>query len=457
MGLPSGYYQDAIPVVTDWAGVVSFKPGAYLTPTSVAELKAILTYVQNCKPEKSVRFLGGLHSCSDILESEIVIDTSRLPITFTVTKVPGGGVEVVASAFMHVHDFLARAARHDLSLTSLGGTDAQTLAGLISTNTAGATAKNSIYDTVEWVEYLTVPAGGGALEAVRVEKAAPRFKAVICSLGVIGCLTLVGFKLVPQRYYKGSFEIRKLADVLDDVCKTSTSHEFWRIEWIPNKKVGLFWSANPILRQADGDYRSDKDEDKLRWLQKVNQKIWRNGPFSNWSLGLIYDVLVALYKRKTASGPMRYIIPCDRRAVLHVAMAEWSFDPADLERAMNACRTYFKKYKWPNMPVEIECTPTDDYMMSAWNWPGLATPYIMKFNFQYLTDFLDDGEKRAMVAHLRGLWEHLVAERIPFKAHWGKIHFWSRDTVVRSHDQAAFRSYAHAMFSNPALLALGIP
>ncbi len=460
MSLSAGYYPSAAPVVTDWANVISFTPGTYLAPASVADLEAILTAVLASRPEKSLRFLGGLHSCSDILESEIVVDTSQVqPLNFDISRRFPGGAEVVASAFMTVHDFLAEAARHNLSLTSTGGTDAQTLAGLISTNTAGATSHHRIYDLLKWVEYLTVAPGGRAMVLRRVARGHADFRAVVCSLGVIGCLTQVCFRLVDERFFEATFEIRKLTDVLSNPVATSEKYEFWRIEWIPKKDVGLFWSANRIdpPQDRDGDYENDKAEDILKTAQKWNQKLWHNGAFSNGSLNLIYDALLLIYQQSTARGPLRHMIPCDRRAVLHVAMAEWSFRPADLDRAMAACRVYFEKSRWPNMPIEIECTPTDDYMMSPWRWPELDSPFIMKFNFQYLTDFLDDSEKRGMMAHLRGLWEYLETEHIPFKAHWGKIHFWNRDTVVPFHDYAAFRPYAHPMFSNSALRALGIP
>ena len=70
--------------------------------------------------------------------------------------------------------------------------------------------------------------------------------------------------------------------------------------------------------------------------------------------------------------------------------------------------------------------------MSAWNWDGLD--YIVKFNFMYLTEVCTEpGEKEAIYAHLRGLWEHLEAAGVPFKAHWGKINFIDPEFVRRNH------------------------
>ncbi len=137
---------------------------------------------------------------------------------------------------------------------------------------------------------------------------------------------------------------------------------------------------------------------------------------------LIYAGLVLTYGETKVSGPLRNMLPVDRRAPLHVAMAEWSFNPADLDRLMDRCREYYRQRGWPNLPIEIELTKTDDYYMSAWNWPGLD--YIVKFNFMYLTDVSETAAERrpnpGTPARSVGSSQHAG---IPFKAHWGKINF----------------------------------
>jgi hypothetical protein len=164
------------------------------------------------------------------------------------------------------------------------------------------------------------------------------------------------------------------------------------------------------------------------------------------------------YGQVKASGPLRNMLPVDRRAPLHVAMAEWSFDPADLHRVMDACRAYFRANRWPNLPIEIELTRTDAYMMSPWAWEGL--PYIVKFNFMYLTDFLSEAEKGQLVEHLRGLWRHLRAAGIRFRAHWGKINFMDPEFVRTSFRLSEFEPYVQPRLVNPYLrerLGIAVP
>ena len=449
--VPPGYYQNTAPVVTDWASVVSFTPSMYFTPNSLDELQAFLNdFLADATPGNSLRILGGLHSASNIFESETVVDTSRLPLEFTVS-----GQSVVASAYMHAHDFLARAAKYNLSLTALGGTDAQTLAGLISTNTAGATIHHSVYETVEWVEYLTASPDGKSIVMKRTTSTDPEFAAVICSLGVMGFLIRVGFNLVTQTFYEATVAMLPIAGVLGDVVKTSAEWNFWRIEWLPKsdpKKSdtkGLFWGTKLLAtppRDPNGDYPSDTTESILKLAMEADQSLFKNGPFLNLPLELMYDVLTSTYKTTTAQGPMRNMIPYDRLATLRVGMAEWSFDPADVAQVMAVCGTYFDAHEWPNLPTEIECTRTDSYMMSAWNWPEL--PFIIKFNFQYLTDFLTPADKVTMVDHLRGLWAALETAGVRFKAHWGKINFLTPESVAKKYELAGFLPHVQPAFLN---------
>jgi hypothetical protein len=87
--------------------------------------------------------------------------------------------------------------------------------------------------------------------------------------------------------------------------------------------------------------------------------------------------------------------------------------------------------------------------MSAWNWEGLA--YVVKFNFMYLTEVATEPGEEAIYTHLRGLWEHLAAAGIPFKAHWGKINFIDPEFVRRNHQLDVFRPLVSPMLMNEYL------
>jgi len=149
------------------------------------------------------------------------------------------------------------------------------------------------------------------------------------------------------------------------------------------------------------------------------------------------------------------MLPVDRYIPLHVAMAEWSFKPADLNRLLESCREYFDKNYWPNLPIEIELSKTDNYFMSQLNFDGL--PYIVKFNFMYLTDTCSKSEKEKIYVHLRGLWNHLINAGICFKPHWGKINFMDYNFVRENFKLDQFQKFIRPAFLNDYLAERLIP
>lgn len=434
------------PRFQDWARFVTFQPRLYFRPQDLDELKGFLSgFLQGAFKQKNLRVLGSLHSCSDICVSDVIVDVGDLPTTLSFDA---DNSCVTASANWHLHDFLLALSERGKSLSATGGTDEQTLAGLISTNTAPATPRHALYDLLEWVEYLTIGEDNQSVIEKHVARSDPAFPAAVGALGAAGILTKVKFRLVDEPYFKTVQKIIRLKEVLADVAQTSQKYNFWRIDWIPDTDQGLLWAATRIP-QADpnGDYADDSAENILETIFKVLDKVESAGPLLDDAMRLLYAGLTLTYGETNVSGPLRNMLPVDRRAPLRVAMAEWSFNPADLDRLMALCRQYYQKHGWPNLPIEIELTKTDNYYMSPWNWPGLD--YIVKFNFMYLMDVCETADdKNEIFAHLRGLWDHFTNAGLPFKAHWGKINFMDPAFVKSHFELEAFQPYIRPLFIN---------
>ena len=441
--------EESGPSFQDWAHLISFQPRLYFRPQSVEELKGfLLSIYQGPFQGKTPRVLGGLHSCSDICISDTTIDPSDLPQTI---EFNADYSNVTVSTNWHFHDFLLALSQHGKSISATGGTDHQTLAGIISTNTAPATPHTTIYELLQWVEYLTIDEVQKTIVEKHVSRDDPDFRAVIASLGAIGVITRANFNLIDEPYFATIQKIMKLDAVLADLDKTSRTYDFWRIDWIPDTDEGLVWAATRIpTGDPNGDYPTDQSENILECIFQVLDKFDAAGPLLDDAMRLLYAALTLTYSEIKVSGPLRNMLPVDRRAPLRVAMAEWGFDPADLKRLMESCRTYFKQNGWPNLPIEIELTKTDDYYMSAWNWPGLD--YIVKFNFMYLTDVCETpAEKAAIYTHLHGLWDHLLKDGIHLKGHWGKINFIDKDFVRTAYEFEKFKPFIRPMFLNQYL------
>ena len=433
----------------DWAKLISFRPRLYIRPQNLQELKGFLLSVHHGPFSGMIpRVLGSMHSCSRICESDAIIDVNDLPQTIEFSP---DFSSVIVSATWHFHDFLLALSQHGKSISATGGTDEQTLAGIISTNTAPATPHTTIYELVEWVEYMTIDERTHSIVENKVLKSDPDFRAVIGSLGAIGVITRVKFNLVEELFFETIQKIIPINEVLKDLEKTSRKYDFWRVDWIPDTDKGLLWAATkkPTANPA-GDYPVDQAENILIMIFNVLDRLDSAGPLLDNSMRILYAGLTLTYGEVKVSGPLRNMLPVDRRAPLRVAMAEWAFKPSDTPKLLAACRVYFKKSGWPNLPIEIELTKTDDYYMSAWNWPGLD--YIIKFNFMYLTDVCKTPEdKQGIYDHLQGLWNYLIEAGIQFKAHWGKINFIDSDYLSAQYQFDLFKPFINPMFVNPYL------
>jgi FAD/FMN-containing dehydrogenase len=434
----------------DWGELISFSPGTVLRPTSIEELKQILKRAHRGEIGNGrVRVPGSLHSCSEIAVGEAIVDVGGLPRSI---EFDGGDTAVTATANYSLHEFLFELGERGKSVTATGGTDHQTLAGLISTGTAPATCRAGLYEKLEWVELVTVDANGQAVER-RISRGDPDFPAVICSLGLLGVITRVHFGLVDELYFDVVMKVVHLDEVLADLDATSARYDFWRVNWMQKSEKALLWAATAVPAAAsrrDGDYPEERSEQVLDFVFKAMDEIADTGPLLNPVLEGVYDVLALTYREARYTGPLRNMLPVDRRAPLRVAMAEWSFRPSDLQGALKACRDYFDGAGWPNIPTEIELTRVDGALMSAWSWDDV--PYVVKLNFMYLTEVCrSPGEKEAIYAHLRGLWEHLRHAGIQFKAHWGKVNFIDPRFVRENHGWDRFRPLVSPIFLNDYL------
>ncbi|MFE8600325.1 D-arabinono-1,4-lactone oxidase [Archangium violaceum] len=449
-------------MIKDWAGIVSFEPGLQLSPSDQGTLRAALDSIKDgVHKGKRIRVPGGLHSCAKILVSDAILDLRSLPkdpLQFS-----NDDKTVTVSANWTLHDFLEElGTKKNKSITATGGTDEQTLAGLLTTNTAPASSRFAIFETLEQVKYVTYDAGTGAAGDKVVSRGDPEFSSVVCSLGAIGIITQMQFSLIDQPFFETVQRIAPLDEVLGDLDETSRKFDFWRIDWLPKMDMGLLWTATQVPgspANEHGDYPPDVAVTALQFIFERLDDFTRgrSGPLLGLLEWFVYVVMAAIYPTTKVTGPLRNMIPVDRRAPFRVAMAEWCFHPDDLTRVRNECKAFFRRRGWPNLPIEIELTKTDDYHMSSWNWPELKGEgnknYVVKFNFMYLTDVCKNQDELDLISiHLLGLWEHLTQAGIQFKAHWGKINFIDHDFVNTHYPgYGAFKTHTHDEFKNAYL------
>ena len=356
---------------------------------------------------------------------------------------------------MTLHDFLAELGRRGKSVTATGGTDHQTLAGLISTGTAPASSRHALYDLLDWVELVARRPGDRARGGAAHRRAAtPTSRPSCARSGCSACSRASASGSWTSCYFSVVQKIVDLDDVLADLDATSAKYDFWRVNWVPKTDKALLWAATAVPREQskpDGDYPTDQSEHLLDVVFEVIDKLVDTGPLLTDALELVYDVMALTYGTSARHGPAAQHAP--GRPSRAAARGDGRVELPAARRPPRARRVRGRTstaHGWPNIPTEIELTRVDGELMSPWNWEGL--PYVVKFNFMYLTEVCTEpGEKEAIYAHLRGLWEHLQAAGVPFKAHWGKINFIDPEFVRRNHDLDAFRPLISPMFVNDYL------
>jgi len=445
-------------VLNDWSDLLTYTPQVLMQPTSWENAEnlvlAIWPKVGPGKQLSSIRVLGSLHSCAPIWEGEATLDLSRVP------NDPLQWVDdytVIADANYTLHQFLIDVALKGKTLPATGGTDEQTLAGLISTNTAPATSTVTMYTGFQSITFMTVVNNAIAYNTIQSSDQ-EAWNNAICSLGALGIIRKVQVKLIDNIFFKTVQKIALLDDMLADLDVTTAQFPFWRIDWLPvnnlkDQKQGLIWTAVPIPEsqaKPDGDYPVDGAESILKFVAQHIDQWGKAGPLCDNLMKGVFFMLAAFYGVDTFTGPLRNMLPVDRKAPILVAMAEWGFDPADRARVVTVISNYFLSAGWPNLPVEIELTKCDPYNMSAWNWRGLD--YIIKFNFMYMTDSCPTPElKNKIWEHIEGMWKTFMLENIQFKAHWAKMNYMDPDFVSRTTAVNNFKQSIIPQFFNPYL------
>jgi FAD/FMN-containing dehydrogenase len=185
--------------VVDWANVVSFQPSLYFRPKTWEKLTQFLHHFVTNNLTTQLRVMGSLHSCSNICESDAILDLSDIPKTIQFSE---NNTIAIASANFKLRDFLTQLHIVGKSIHCCGGTDEQTLAGLISTNTAPATKSSTVYENLLSVDYITVEENRVVEKTVQCGDTA--FNAVVCSLGALGILKSVKFRLEEELFFRVS-------------------------------------------------------------------------------------------------------------------------------------------------------------------------------------------------------------------------------------------------------------
>ena len=179
-------------------GNQSIEPLRIYRPASLEDVREIVRTAE--RDGATVRAVGSGHSWSDVaLTPGYLIRPERLN---ALLEIDGNLVRVEAG--MRLRDLNRHLDGHGLALSNMGGYDAQTVAGVMSTATHGSGIEfGPIADAVRSLEIV---ASGGRV--VRLERGDPRFDAAVVSMGCMGVIYSATLEVEPEYWLT---EVRELS------------------------------------------------------------------------------------------------------------------------------------------------------------------------------------------------------------------------------------------------------
>ena len=234
----------------NWSGSVQCKPQQVAKPASIDSLIQIIKACS--RDNRHMRVAGSGHSFTPLVQTNDVlisleqvqgieeIDTERS----TVTVLAGTTLKTLGQA-LHAHG---------LAQENLGGIDAQSLAGAISTGTHGTGTRFGTLSTQ--VEGLTLVTATGELLECSSEQNPDIFKAAQVSLGALGVIAKIKLRVVPAKrlYFKSHRERFSacLANLERYTQENSHFEFFWfpHTPWVQTKFLNETKALSPSERRA---------------------------------------------------------------------------------------------------------------------------------------------------------------------------------------------------------------
>ena len=212
----------------NWSGSVQCKPRQIAKP---ATIDALVQIIKACSSDnRHVRVAGSGHSFTPLVQTNDVllslehiqgieeIDYERS----TVTVLAGTRLKTLGE------DLYARG----LAQENLGGIDAQSVAGAISTGTHGTGIRFGSLSTQ--VEGLTLVTATGELLECSPERNADIFKAAQVSSGALGVIAKVKLRVVAAKRLHFKSHRERLSDCLTNLEHYNQEHSHFEFFWFPH-------------------------------------------------------------------------------------------------------------------------------------------------------------------------------------------------------------------------------
>lgn len=390
----------------NWAGNLNFNPTKIFSPTTSSEVKnAVLTAIAD---KKYLRVMGSGHSWTGLIASdEYFLNLDKLQGLVEANR---DKKTIKALAGTKLHFFGELAYSHGLAMENQGDINLQSIAGATSTGTHGTGL--SLQSVANQISGLTIINGEGV--EVSMDEHHPEFDAARLSLGSMGILTDITFKLTPCYKLKVETFAEDFEQSLSQFEARIKSHRHLEMFYFP---VGD-WSMTKFMNITN------EEPTPTTIFHKLNEKI-----IENW-------LYTQLNRLASSSGRYKLIDKIIRKFVSRETKVNWShiafptlrsFKFMEMEynlpfehfqAAMGEIRNAIKENNFQTLfPIEIRFVKGD----KLWLSPAYERDSVYFAVHTYINEdyrpYFDCMEK--------------IFKKYQGRPHWGKMHTLKKDDLEK--------------------------
>ena len=201
--------ENAAVTMTNWAGNVTFRARRVHTPSSVDDLRTVVTGADRIRP------LGTAHSFNRIADTDgDLVSVAGLPPTMTVDA---GAATVTVAAGVRYGELASHLHGAGFALHNMGSLPHISVAGACATGTHGSGIGNGNLATAVSALTLVTPDG----ELVRLARGEDDFAGAVVALGALGVVTDLTLDVRPtfdvRQYVYDGLSLPALLDNLGEV------------------------------------------------------------------------------------------------------------------------------------------------------------------------------------------------------------------------------------------------
>ncbi|KAH3688200.1 hypothetical protein WICPIJ_000842 [Wickerhamomyces pijperi] len=224
---------------SNWAKIFTCKPALYFQPSTITEIQSIIKSA--VEEKKTLLTVGSGHSPSDLIMTNewlMNLDNFQQVLQFKPHE-SGLYADVTVEAGLRIYQLNEFLKGKGFALQNLGSISDQSVAGIISTGTHGASPYHGLVSS-QFVN-LTIINGKGEIIELDSTTNQDLFRAALLSLGKIGVIVKATVRAVAAFNIKSTEEVINFETLLEQWENIWVSSEYIRVWWYPYAKKCVLW------------------------------------------------------------------------------------------------------------------------------------------------------------------------------------------------------------------------